>query len=248
MQLPFFLRNHVLALSLYCLGTGIVVYSSPAQAQETVGGVARMNPVEQKQYEVRRSILQILGGRGAVILTGGTAAYYPPDGLKVKPSSINLGLFHDVNWGFKIWFNKVIFANDNGSQFFRFPSGGAATNRIYKGNYSSAMIGYSVFEEKWLRVSPFFECGPKIISVHDGVSYSSFAAGGGIEVSQAIPLGFYETPKVQDIFTTWLMTVSMRASYMSDYYWKDQAWNGGFFSVRLNVGIGLQSDMIDSDH
>ncbi len=203
-----------------------------------------MDAFEQKQYEMRRNLLRIMGGRGAIMLTGGTAAYYPPDGLKVKPSTVNLGLFHDVNWGVKVWFDKVIFANDNGSQFFQLMTNGADTNRIYKGNYSSAIIGYTVFEEKWLRVSPFFECGPRTISVQDGISYSSFAAGGGVEVSQAIPLSFYETPKVQDIFTTWLMTVSFRVSYLGDYYWKYREWNGGLLSVRFNVGIGLQSDMI----
>ncbi|MCU0426437.1 MAG: hypothetical protein MUF71_12510 [Candidatus Kapabacteria bacterium] len=204
-----------------------------------------MTSFEKTQNDIRHTLLRIIGGRGAAMIVGGTALYYLPDGLQIQSPPTNLGVFQDVSWGIKIWLNRVVVASDNGSQYFRL--GETDVNKIYQGNYLSTIVGYSAFDEKWLRITPFAEGGIRSISSQGGMIYNSLSVGGGIEVSQAIPLGYYATPKVDDIVTTWLLTLSLRSSYLADYFVRTQTWDGGFINVRFNIGIGLQSDMIQME-
>jgi hypothetical protein len=212
-------------------------------AQEVIAKDNVMSPSEKARDDIRHTVLRILGGHGAVMVIGGTAAYYLPDGLKVQNPTANLGLFQDISWGFSVWLNRIVFTSDHGSQFFRLGSTG--TDKIYQGYYSPILLGYSVFDEQWLRISPFLESGSRSISAQDGIVFRSTTVGGGVEVSKAIPLGYYETPKVRDITTTCLLTLSLRASYLADYYYQQSLWSGGFLSTRFNVGIGLQSDLLE---
>lgn len=201
-----------------------------------------MTPIEKAQYDIRYTALRLLGGRGAIMVIGGTGAYYLPNGLSLQNPLTNLGVFQDWSWGVNVWLNRVVVASNNGSQFFRL--GATITDKIYQGNYLSGIIGYSVFDEQWLRVSPYFELGDRSISAPSSLELRSMAIGGGVEVSKAMPLGNYETPNVHDIITTWLLTVSLRTSYLADYYYSQSLWSGGFISARLNIGIGLQSDLV----